>query len=61
MTVKQETSVQSLKKSTARFVRNEVNKTAASGMTIRAFLLEVAFAIAVGLTLSYGCIYYNVM
>ncbi len=42
----------SLKKSTAKFLRDEVEKTKYSFSTVRKFLLEVCFAVIVGLIIS---------
>jgi hypothetical protein len=59
MTAKSDASpIDKFKKSTAKFARNQVNKTAAGGMSLRILLLEIGFAVAVGLTLSYGYIYH---
>jgi hypothetical protein len=50
--------INKFKKSTAKFARNQVKQTAAGGMSLRVLLLEIGFAVAVGLTLSYGYIYH---
>lgn len=42
----------SLKKSTAKFLRNEVEKTKYSFGTARKFLFEVCFAVIIGLIIS---------
>lgn len=46
------------KKSTARFVRNEVKKTKHSVGGLKVFVLEILFGCAFGLTLSYSYVYY---
>ena len=59
MNTSQEPSkTEKFKKSTARFVRSEINKTASSIVTMRVLMLEIGFAVAVGITASYGYILY---
>tara|TARA_B100000925_G_scaffold275150_1_gene241228 strand:+ start:240 stop:419 length:180 start_codon:yes stop_codon:yes gene_type:complete len=53
-----ESKTAKFKKSTARYLRNQVQQTKHGSLTLKILMLEVLFAAFLGLTASYGYVHY---